>query len=96
MVKELLSKGANINARNCMGQTPLLHGIFMNFSLNFNNFSFLCIALIYSYADIELVKELLEKGANTNTADNEGITPLIQGILNANSLNFNNLSFLYS
>lgn len=61
-VRTLIKIGANINARNANGQTPL--GIVCRQEN------------VYSRRDVQMVKYLLENGADVNIRDNSGNTPL--------------------
>ena len=64
IVRELLSKGADINATDNEGRTPLICGIFLKFFVICFYFNFLYIALEKGH--IELVKELMAHGAAIN------------------------------
>jgi ankyrin repeat protein len=79
VVKELLNRGANIEEKNNDGWTPLICGIFLELLNHFKWFIyFLYIASLNGH--IEVVKELLNRGANIEQKDNDGMTPLIWGI----------------
>jgi ankyrin repeat protein len=80
-IKELLEKGAATNVKNNYGMTPLILGILLLIAvkcylLNFNYK--LCIASARGY--IEVVKELLGKGADINVKDNKMRSSLHCGI----------------
>jgi hypothetical protein len=79
VVKELLNRGANIEEKDKFGQTPLIEGIFLQL---FNHFKRFIYFLFIASRDghIEVVKELLNRGANIEEKDNDGETPLIKGI----------------
>ncbi len=79
MVKELLDRGANIEEKDDDGETPLIKGIFLQFFNYFKWFIYFWI-IASSYGRIEVVKELLNRGANIEEKDNSGQTPLIKGI----------------
>jgi ankyrin repeat protein len=64
VVKELLSKGADINATDNDGRTALFWGIFLQFLVICFYFIFLFIAL--EKGDVESVKELVAHGAVNN------------------------------
>ncbi len=72
-------KGANVEEKDNYGNTPLIKGIFIQL---FNYFKwFIYFLLIASSSGrIEVVKELLNRGANIEEKDNYGNTPLIEGL----------------
>ena len=86
-VKSLISKGANVNARDEYGDTPLLdtknvevvkylvsQGANVNTS-NKNGFTLLHTAAYEG--DVDVVKFLISKGANVNAKNIDGTTPLL-------------------
>ncbi len=78
-VKELLNRGANIEEKDKYGKTPLIWGVFLQFFNQlkwFIYFLFLASALGHT----EVVKELLNRGANIEEKDKDGETPLIRGV----------------
>ncbi len=79
VVKELLNRGANIEEKDEFGQTPLIKGIFLQL---FNYFKWFIYFLFIASASgqIEVVKKLLDRGANIEEKDELGHTPLIKGI----------------
>ncbi len=96
MVKELLNRGANIEEKDNDGYTPLISGIFLQL---FNHFKwFIYFLFIASFnGHIEVVKELLNRGANIEEKDNYGNTPLIKGIfLNYSIILNDSFFFIYS
>jgi ankyrin repeat protein len=91
IVRELLDRGANINAHNNKGNTALMlaaesgHLEIVRELLNrganirvrdFAGYSPLMEAVVGGH--LEVVKELLRRGANINTRDGHGKTPLIR------------------
>ena len=72
-------KGANVEEKHNDGETPLILGIFLQL---FNYFIWFIYFLFIAsfYGKIEVVKELLNRGANIEEKDNYGNTPLIKGI----------------
>ncbi len=69
MVKLLVSRGANVNAKNFMNYTPLHKAVFNFMSADPNE------------KDCEkILNLLLEKGANPNAPDKNGITPLMGAV----------------
>ena len=78
MLKKLLESGANIEAKDDQGWTPLIYGIHLNCWLNWNYLFILSIALHWNR--IEVVKILLKKGANIEAKHEDGWTPLLFGI----------------
>ncbi len=79
VVKELLKRGANIEEKDKYGRTPLIMGIFLELFYHLKwLIYFLFIASVLGH--IEVVKELLDRGANIEEKDNDGWTPLIAGI----------------
>ena len=69
MVKLLVSRGANVNAKNFMNYTPLHKAIF-NFTDPKNN-----------EKDCEsILSLLLDKGANIDAQDKSGVTPLMGAV----------------
>jgi ankyrin repeat protein len=96
VVKELLNRGANIEEKDNDGYTPLISGIFLQL---FNHFKwFIYFLFIASFnGHIEVVKELLNRGANIEEKDNYGNTPLIKGIfLNYSIILNDSFFFIYS
>ncbi len=93
VVQELLKRGANIEQKDNDGYTPLICGIFLEL---FNHFKwFIYFLFIASFnGDIEVVKELLKRGANIEEKDNDGYTPLILGIFLNYSIILND-SFIF-
>lgn len=67
VVNALLKKGANVNAANEYGETPL------NNALN----------PLDQVVDINLVKTLMGAGAKVNTQSKDGLTPLMQAVGNS-------------
>ncbi len=93
VVKELLNSGANIEEKDNYGYTPLIWGIFLQLLNHFKWFIyFLFIASFYG--QIEVVKELLNRGANIEEKNNYGYTPLNNGIFLNNSIILN-YSFIF-
>jgi ankyrin repeat protein len=94
-LKQLLQAGANINARNRGGNTPLLlairaghsgiarallaAGADVNIS-NVNNISALALAVYNS--DVALAKQLIDKGARIEVLDNTGKTTMVYAAAN--------------
>lgn len=70
MVKLLLSKGADLNAKDKLGRTALMQAIFHG-SLSGNN---------QKTINLEIVKLLLENGADVNAKTNGGNTPLMEAV----------------
>ena len=62
IIKYLIENGANVNAKDADGNTPLL--LVCNPSMGFS-------------VDFDLVKYLVENGADVNARNNEGDTPLL-------------------
>ncbi len=93
MVKELLNRGANIEEKDNDGQTPLIWGIFLQQLNHFKWFIYFCL-IASRDGHIEVVKELLDRGANIKQKDNIGWTPLIWGIFLNNSIILND-SFIF-
>ncbi len=78
VVDKLLEKGANIEARNTDGQTALLISV-LGLSVNQGDTS--------ATADIrwhnqweQVIRVLLERGADVNSVDNRGVSPLFIAI----------------
>ena len=93
LVKALLEKGANIEANDINWQTPLIHGIFLIIYSTLIIYYFLFIASKNGH--IEVAKLLLERGADIESKDRWGKTPLIEGIFLKYLFNLNYLSFLF-
>ena len=88
-----LLKGANIDEKDELGQTPLIKGIFIQLLNHLKWFIyFLFIASLLGR--IEVVKKLLERGANIEEKDKFERTPLIWGIFLNYSIILND-SFIF-
>jgi len=92
--KQLLAKGANVNAKDEEGCTPLIWAVLaknrevvavlLGHGANVNSKNNQGETPIYWAAmsgDIEIANLLLEKGANVNEKDHFGISPLRSAIL---------------
>ncbi len=79
VVKELLDRGANIEEKNNNGETPLIKGVFLQFFNQLKWFIYF-LFLASAFGHIEVVKELLNRGANIEEKDKNGETPLIRGV----------------
>jgi ankyrin repeat protein len=93
-VKSLISEGADVNARDENGQTPLhfaarhghreiailliAHGADVNASMADDSWTPLLDAACAGHAQV--VKVLLENGAKVDVGDNYGYTPLVYGL----------------
>jgi ankyrin repeat protein len=85
IIEILNNKGVNFNLVNNMDNTPLRCSIMncnipmirnlINIKVNLDNKFSLHLAIIH--LNIEIVKELLNAGANPNLQDNEGNTPIM-------------------
>ncbi len=86
-------KGANVEEKDKLGQTPLIKGIFLQL---FNYFKWFIYFLFIALRDghIEVVKKLLERGANIEEKDKFERTPLIWGIFLNYSIILND-SFIF-
>ena len=60
-VKQHISAGTDVNAKNNHGQTPLYHS---------------CLPFIHTDNPVEIVELLIENGADVNAKDAIGSTPL--------------------
>ena len=67
--REAIEKGANVNAKDKDGSTPLMIAVFMIAAFNGN---------------VELAKLLIERKADVNAKDNNGWTPLIEAAFHGN------------
>jgi len=91
-VADLLDKGANINARDPDGTTPLMTAIEFNNTLGIHTLidrgadlnlkggygrTALMFACQMGYLNFEIVKKLVHKGADVNEKDDQEITPLM-------------------
>ena len=78
VAKLLVKRGADVESKTEYGGTPLIIGIFLNYVFNFNYFFILFTAS--SWDNIEVVKLLVERGADVESKDHNGWTPLHWGI----------------
>ena len=95
----MLEEGADIESKDRYsnnlqyGWTPLIHGIFLIIYSTLIIYYFLFIASKNGH--IEVAKLLLERGADIESKDRWGKTPLIEGIFLKYLFNLNYLSFLF-
>ena len=77
MVKELLNRRADIEAKDNNGYNPLICGKILKYWFTLNLLLFLFIASLN--ANVEVVIELLNRNANIEAKSNGGYTALILG-----------------
>ena len=65
VIRLLIANGANINAKDKFGRTPIYEAI---------------VGFIWKTKREDIIKILIESGADLNTKDNEGETPLAVAI----------------
>ena len=93
IVELLLDMGADVNTKDINGYTALMfafnedrkeiidllykHGTDMNIDAKYNEKGYTFLIWYSRYGDIDMVRFLLDSGANTNIQDNTGCTALI-------------------
>lgn len=77
MIEILLKKCANIEAESSYKYTPLILGKSLTTQLDFRLLNYCFVASKKGY--LEVVKILLENGANIEKHDDRGCTPLMWG-----------------
>ena len=93
MAKLLIDAGVDIESKNDNGWTPLILGIFLNYAFPLNYYFFIFIASRNGH--IEVAKFLMERGADVESKDRHGQTPLIIGIFFNHAFHLIYLLFFY-
>ncbi len=107
-LQRLIEKGANINVTDYKGQTPLMSATLQGHltivqallsapEIDINAKSLIgktALHMAAGYGKDEVVKALINKGANVNITDNVGLTPLMTATLQGHLTTIQALSFI--
>lgn len=85
----LIEKGANTNARDYEGRTPLMYSLTWDHNFYYYKFN-TCYNI---YVSKSIIQYLIEKGADVNAKDNNGMTPLMYFVKHNDSSDIDRSTF---